>query len=126
MSQQGAPFAGQVNEDGLADVLREFHIAVSLAEGGRIDGGQVALHKFREGILGAGLDVLTQEFSIVRHSSFTLYSRRIENRTENPQRGPTFMPCRGAGPGGIKALYRVRSRKGGCVDVVNRPSRACL
>jgi hypothetical protein len=33
----------------------------------------VALHEFLEGILGAGLDVFAQEFSIVRHSSFTLY-----------------------------------------------------
>jgi hypothetical protein len=60
MSQQRAGFPAQVNEDGLADVLGQFHIAAGLAEGGRIDDGQVAVDEFRESILGAGLDVLSQ------------------------------------------------------------------
>ena len=63
MSQQRASFPGEVNKDGLADVPREFHIAVSLAESGGIDDGQVPADEFGKGLLGPAFGILTQEFS---------------------------------------------------------------
>ena len=79
---QGRRLAGEGDEDGLRHIVGKVGVAADAAPGGGVDQPDVALHELREGVPGAGCDVMAEKFGVVVHGDYNLrlpLNRKADN-----------------------------------------------